>query len=176
MGKGIRKKKKAKLDSLIETCEEHCISILVSLAKYCRGIQLDRFIYKFKENNQEKCERLLEYMNYYYKKFEKNYKEKIEDDEIIIEQEQDEESKYLEKINSGLFNIQNVSLIIYFLQSLNDDHIKEKLRNLMILNNVDSNEIKETVKDMYFHIGEEIEKTDSPSTKIFIENLLKNID
>lgn len=171
MGKGIKKKKKGKLDSLIEACEEHCISILVSLAKYLKGVQLDRFIHKFKENSQEKCERLFEFLNYYKKKFEKNYKNKsIEEDE-----EQDEDSIYIDKINSGLFNIQNISLIVCFLLSAKDEELIEKIRKLGVINNTNLDEFKDLLKDMYSHIGDDTEQYDYPSTKILIENLIKGL-
>ena len=63
MGKGLKGKKNK---DTIESIEEHILSLISSLFKFSKSVQYDRLIYKFKENNHEKCERIIEF----YKKYD----------------------------------------------------------------------------------------------------------
>jgi beta-catenin-like protein 1 len=176
MGKGLKNKKR--YESLIEIAEEHCLTILSNLTKYLKGIQLDRFIFKFREKEGEKLERLFEF----YKKFQRklidfeNKEIEREDDEEC--EEKSEEEKYFDRVNSGLFNIQSISVIISFLYTSDHQDIKNKIHKLIGINSVDMQEIKNNLIEMNSHLGEESFQSETGeyvSNKHFIENLIKKL-
>ena len=62
MSRGMKKIKK----EIVSKGEESSIEIIVNLLRYVNGVNYDRVIYKFKENNNEKIKRLIEV---YYKRY-----------------------------------------------------------------------------------------------------------
>jgi beta-catenin-like protein 1 len=165
MGKGFSKTKK--YESLIESTEEHCLSIISSLCKFTKDIQFDRLIFKFKENKFEKCEKLVDFFT----KYEKKANQKIENDD---DEEKDEEN-FVEKLNLGLFNLQLVCTVLGFLLSSKFDDIKMKLNALFEKNGINVGRIRSILVDMAEHMGEEFMSTESFSNKAFINNIIKLI-
>lgn len=163
MGKAIKYTKANFL--LNENCEEHCLMILTNLCKFLKGVNKDRLIFKFKEKNYEKCERLIEL----YKKNNMRLKEENLGD--------DEENEELGKFNSSVFNIQNLSLIICYLESSGLEDINLKMKKLFQINNLSQDETVKTLKEMKSHLGEGFESEDQNyfSVKNFIDEILKNI-
>jgi beta-catenin-like protein 1 len=146
MGKGFKNKKST--SKIIEGNEEHCINIISSILKLSQGVNLDRLIYKFKENNSEKAERLFElYIKY----------QKI-------------------KSSESKFVLQSLSLIISFLYANTIN--KQKIETLFALHNISSSELKEILGEMNTHLGDEgfdNEGSDVFSIKNFVENIIKKL-
>jgi beta-catenin-like protein 1 len=161
MGKGF--KGKPKLESLFNSMEEHCLSILLSLCKYTKGIQAERLIYKFKENSYEKCNRLMTL----FKKYEMTYEQEGN--------ENDQEDEYVEKLNSGLFNLQTICTILGFLLTSGGDDVKKHLSDLATKNGVSVKRIKSVLEDFANHMGEEFVSDESFSNRNFINNLINSI-
>lgn len=176
MGKGLKNKKP--YESLIENSEEHCLTILSNLTKYLKGLQLDRFNFKFREKEGEKLERLFEFYKKFQRKlneFQINLDDREEDEDS---EEKNEEDIYFDKVNSGLFNIQSICIIISFLYTSGHEDIKLKIDKLIGIHSVDMQEIKNNLIEMKSHLGEESFQTEGGeyiSNKYFIENLIKKI-
>ncbi len=141
---GLNKKKR--FESLCG--EEHCIGILTSLFKYLTGVEMDRLVFKFKENNCEKCERLVEF----YKKYEREYK-------LMINKTHDSDNEESSELtsNSSLFNLQNISIMIAALLARNNKFIRSHLEKLLSINNVSIDMIKENLRRIISQLGEEDE-------------------
>jgi beta-catenin-like protein 1 len=171
MGKGF-KMNKTKMSALIELGEEHCLGIMNSLIKFLKGVQMDRFMYKFKENHHEKCERLVDL----YKKNE--LKTKLAEKEEEDEGEDDLNPRDYKIVNSGLFNLQLISLLIGFLMTRTDHKdINEKFDKILPINNISRDMIKSTLAAWSSHSGEEFESSDEfSSNKKFIEEIIKKIE
>ena len=112
MGKGVKKNEKKEK---INKNEENVIEIIYYLIKYTNGIQKERLIYKFKENNYEKLKRLIKYYYNYYKKYLEEYENKKNNE---LEEENKNEIIYFKKI---------IEFIILFLYNLKDDTNFKKL-------------------------------------------------
>lgn len=171
MGKGF--KNSHKNASLIADCEEHCLSIIFSLCKYTESVNKDRLLYKFKENNGEKCERLVEF----YVKFNRKSKQ-ISDSESDAEGDDiPGEDIYVKKLNKGLFSLQLVSAIIGFLLTSEHNDIKNKLLALFPINKIETVYIKNTLIEMSSHLGEEdaIEANNWITSKSFLEKIINLI-
>jgi beta-catenin-like protein 1 len=144
MGKGLKGKKNKKL---IDTFEQHILSLIVSLCKYSKNVNHDRLIYKFKEMNYEKCERIVEF----YKIYESN--------------------TYNEE---SLFILQYISIIIAFISQYTD--IKQKFLKIFPINNISFENIKLLLYQMRNNLGEDFESTETFSNKKFIDNILRSIN
>ena len=113
MGKGFKKNEKKEK---INKNEENVIEIIYYLIKFTNGIQKERLIYKFKENNYEKLKRLINYYYKYYKKFLDEYENNKNNNEL------DEENK-----NEIIYFKKIIEFIILFLYNLKDDIYFKKL-------------------------------------------------
>ncbi|EGG21846.1 armadillo-like helical domain-containing protein [Cavenderia fasciculata] len=113
--------------------EEHIIIILQSLFSQLDKNRLERLLSKFTENNGEKIDRLFELFEKYNNKV-KNAEDKIkkeilnrdEDDDEDI----DEDEILLQRMDAGLFKLQNICLIISHLYGQQDKMFKEKIENI----------------------------------------------
>ena len=113
MGKGVKKNENKEK---INKNEENVIEIIYYLIKFTNGIQKERLIYKFKENNYEKLKRLINYYYKYYKKFLDEYENNKNNNEL------DEENK-----NEIIYFKKIIEFIILFLYNLKDDIYFKKL-------------------------------------------------
>lgn len=153
MGKGMKNKLK-KMADLIEENEEHCVSIITTLCKFLVNVNLDRLVFKFQENNFEKCERLIEF----YKKYEK----KLKDFELISDEEDSDNNedlsknnRYFKKLNKGLLVFQNVSFILAFILSKIDKKMTNKIKELLKINDIKMINIKNTLLELISYLDNE---------------------
>ncbi|RWS06492.1 hypothetical protein B4U79_03383 [Dinothrombium tinctorium] len=120
---GNCKRKEAR--DAIENVEEHCLSIILALLKYCKLENKKRVVGKFIETDFEKTERLMELHFKYAEKLmkcdslikkEKALKE-ANDEEI------DEDELFMRRLTiGGLFTLQLIDHIILYICSLYDEH------------------------------------------------------
>jgi beta-catenin-like protein 1 len=153
MGKGLKGKKN---EDIIESIEEHILSLIASLFKFTKSVQYDRLIYKFKENNHEKCERIIEF----YKKY---------DD--LLKGEEDEE-----RFENVLFTLQYAAIILGCLLTCSHEDIKIKCKNLFPMNNITVMGISKILEDMSQNLGEDFESDETFSNKRFVDNLIKGLN
>ena len=176
MGKGMKTKIKS-VFNLIEENEEHCISLLATFCKYLTSVNLDRFISKFKENNYEKSERLIEF----YIKYEKRLKEfnndsDEEDEEEIKDVELIKDKLYFKKLNKGLLVFQNINYILAYLYSENMKDLNEKLKSLFKLNDIKITKIKNTLLELISYLDKDETKLDNNiSEKTFYNSVIKGL-
>ena len=176
MGKGMKSKIKNVLD-LIEENEEHCISLIATFSKYLTSVNQDRFINKFKENNYEKTERMIEF----YKKNEKKLKEYEEasDNEEEDDHKDPELIKdkiYLKKLNKGLLVFQNINFILAYLYSKHDKEMNDKLKSLFKLNDIKLINIKNNLLELISYLDKADTKTDDTiPEKTFYNSVIKTL-
>eukprot|EP00357_Protocruzia_adherens_P001989 CAMPEP_0114992152 /NCGR_PEP_ID=MMETSP0216-20121206/11777_1 /TAXON_ID=223996 /ORGANISM="Protocruzia adherens, Strain Boccale" /LENGTH=543 /DNA_ID=CAMNT_0002355575 /DNA_START=85 /DNA_END=1716 /DNA_ORIENTATION=- len=156
MKKGLSKIKGEKKE--LQLTEEHTLSIIHSLCRYSSGINLDRVINKFKENNFEKLERLIELRAFYDSKIskvddqtraQKYAGEELEEDEL-------EQRILLDKLEDGLFTLQIIDKIIAFLYTCDDDEVLKTLHLLTNIQGIEKNAIISTLQNLVDNLGDEI--------------------
>ncbi|KAI9336574.1 Catenin-beta-like protein [Obelidium mucronatum] len=137
MHKGLKSyKKEYKTHSETEE-DEHVLSILASLFKTAQPETLIRICLKFSENDFEKVERLLELHEQYQAKvvaadqqFERDRAE--EEREEGDEELDQEDERYLNRLDKGLFTLQLVDLVAGFLcTQASEDQVRDRMKFLI---------------------------------------------
>lgn len=160
MGKG-NKHSLRKKNEYEDEVEEHIISVIDTLFNFynheTNKEMFERLIKKFNENDFEKCDRLIELFDKYWKVVSKideksineTLKEEMDDEEIA-------EQIYLAKLNAGLFTMQKCVVIIGTLLFYKPlcNHVVNKCKE----QNIDVNTIKVTLEDYYDGLNEGIEE------------------
>ena len=126
--------------------EEYTLSSIWELLKYCKGVDHDRIIYKFKENDCEKVYRLSELYEKYKESYDK-YLETIMD----VEDEKEREGIYLEESGNGLFSFQFISAIIGYLILEKDAQILSALNDIIGSKRVRLDGVMKGIKEYKTH-------------------------
>ncbi len=136
---------------------EHAVSILKNLLQNTTDTQRDRVIFKFKEKQGEKVERLVELHSLYSPRF-RNYKlllaKAYGESEEEERKEQVKEGVYVQQIKEGLFILMLVDLLIGFLIQTRDEGIMEKLEGTLALRKVSLEEIVEAIYEYASNVEE----------------------
>jgi beta-catenin-like protein 1 len=121
--------KKREITAAVDEIEEHCVSILLALLKYCsaEGDSKARLVKKFVEGHFEKTERLVELHFKYAEKLHKVdaqiRKEKAR--LMAIDEEIDENAFFMRRLSEGgLFSLQIVDQIILHISHLHDTYLE----------------------------------------------------
>jgi len=137
-GRGVKKHLKRKGTGEKRNVEETAISVIAQLCSQLHSSKMNdysmRLLNKFIENEKEKLERCVELFVMYYEQLEKTddqlqaEMERLEEEgaEEELEQLQDEENIHMERLDGGLFYLQEVALIIAF-ACIFDSHHKDCL-------------------------------------------------
>jgi beta-catenin-like protein 1 len=156
MRKGAQKHKKGFSE---KEDDEHTISCIVSLFV---NLEQDsklwsRVLEKFREENMEKVERLLELHEKYLAKVKVADKQ-IKQQKIEYQKqghkidEDDEEEFYLQRLDAGLFTLQLVDFVIAIICNA-DPKIKENVQRLLKLQNSSFNDVKEILHEYANNLG-----------------------
>ena len=97
------------------------LNLIWTLLRLTNGVYFDRVFFKFKENNYEKANRLLELHKFYTQK--------------VASAPDDEE-------DDGFFTLQLIDFVIVFLLNLEDDELGPHLQRVFELNNIDVPDLK----------------------------------
>ncbi|ETV94342.1 hypothetical protein, variant [Aphanomyces invadans] len=130
MGKIKRKKRQERVQ------DEHLFSILATLCLWLpvetsRGAVLDRLHAKFRENNVEKTDRLLDQFLAYYARVHALPKPVFKDDDAIDEYNEAVEGYRLHQLEVGLFPLQQIAFVLCHLVQVLPSlraHVAAKLR------------------------------------------------
>ncbi|KAL5574297.1 hypothetical protein UlMin_023894 [Ulmus minor] len=152
MGK-IPINKKNKKERYEEELEERIISLISSLfAGILRGSRRERLLSKFVENECEKIDRLMElYMRYSDRvKVETERLNNIELDDF----EMDEEEKYNRKLESGLYTLQLIAVILGHLWCSENSQMRGRIELLLKQQKLTKENVKEILQEYHDNIGD----------------------
>ncbi|GMI73455.1 hypothetical protein like AT3G02710 [Hibiscus trionum] len=156
MGK-IPVSKKNKKESYQEELEERLVSLIASLFVKClcgilRGSRRERLLSKFVENECEKIDRLMElYIRYSDRvKAETQRLEQLELDDL----EMDEEEKYNRRLESGLYTLQLIAVILGHLWCSEHPQMKARIELLLKQQKLTKNDIKDILQEYHDNIGD----------------------
>ncbi|KFH14780.1 putative beta-catenin family protein 1, partial [Toxoplasma gondii MAS] len=140
--------------------EEHAVSIINSLCRGCSGVATARVLNKFMENQCEKLERLLELHDAYQAQIDaffarREEEKRDEDDELTKQLEIDEEErKYLDACDHGLFTLQQIDSVIVRLANMGNALVTKRLVDLLNMRSIDTRQIHKVVTDFTEHMDE----------------------
>lgn len=142
------KKKRAK-----EEIEERLISLVASLfGGVLRGSRRERLLSKFVENEYEKVDRLMElYMRYSNRvKEESERLNELELDDL----EMDEDEKYNRKLESGLYSLQLIAVILGHLWTSEHPGIRARIELLLKQQKLTQKDVKNVLQEYHDNIGD----------------------
>ncbi|KAL8532250.1 hypothetical protein ACS0TY_008743 [Phlomoides rotata] len=152
MGKiPLSKKNKKKWSS--EEYEERLISLIASLfGGILRGSRRERLLSKFVENECEKIDRLMElYMRYSNRvKAEDERFSQLELDDFEI----DEEEKYNRKLDSGLYTLQLIAVILGHLWTSEHPRMRTRIELLLKQQKLSKKDVKDILQEYHDYIGD----------------------
>lgn len=108
--------KQKKKQSAVEEVEEHSLSIILALLRFCKQENLKRILNKFVELNMVKTERLVELYLLYSERL-RQVDQALEQEGYDLEDEETRDSLYPRRMESGLFTLQLICHIIIILSN-----------------------------------------------------------
>ncbi|KAK9117965.1 hypothetical protein Scep_016058 [Stephania cephalantha] len=145
--------KKNKKESHQEELEERIISLVASLfGGILRGSRRERLLSKFVENECEKVDRLMElYMRYSDRvKAESERLDQLELDDL----EMDEEEHYNRKLESGLYTLQLIAVILGHLWSSEHPRIRARIELLLKQQKLTKRDVADILQEYHDNIGD----------------------
>lgn len=136
-----------------EELEERLISMVASLfGGILRGSRRERLLSKFVENECEKVDRLMElYMRYSDRvKAEAERIDQLELDDL----EMDEDEKYNRKLESGLYTLQLISVILGHLWTSEHHRIRARIELLLKQHKLTKKDVKNVLQEFHDNIGD----------------------
>ncbi|PQM40346.1 beta-catenin-like protein 1 [Prunus yedoensis var. nudiflora] len=152
MGK-IPINKKNKKERYHEELEERVVSLIASLfGGILRGSRRERLLSKFVENECEKIDRLMElYMRYSDRvKAETERMDQLELDDL----EMDEEEKYNRKLESGLYTLQLIAVILGHLWCSEHPQMRARIELLLKQQKLTKKDVKDILQEYHDNIGD----------------------
>ncbi|CAI9758109.1 unnamed protein product [Fraxinus pennsylvanica] len=152
MGK-IPLNKKNKKKRYKEELEERLISLIASLlGGILRGSRRERLLSKFVENECEKIDRLMElYMRYSNRvKAETERLNQLDLDDL----EMDEEEKYNHKLDSGLYTLQLIAVILGHLWTSEHPRMRSRIELLLKQQKLTKKDVKDILQEYQDNIGD----------------------
>ncbi|CAL5368943.1 unnamed protein product [Camellia sinensis] len=167
VGTGIPINKKNKKKGYKEELEERLVSLIASLfGGILRGSRRERLFSKFVENECEKIDRLMElYMRYSNRvKSETERLNELELDDL----EMDEDEKYNRRLESGLYTLQLIAVILGHLWTSEHPKMRTRIELLLKQNKLTKNNVKDILQEYHDNIGDldGPEEKDRAQTKI----------
>ncbi|KAL7135348.1 hypothetical protein ABFS83_11G088500 [Erythranthe nasuta] len=152
MGKvPLSKKNKKKFQK--EEFKERLISLIASLfGGILRGSRRERLLSKFVENECEKIDRLMElYMRYSNRvRAETERIDQIEFDDLEL----DEDEKYNRKLDSGLYTLQLIAVILGHLWTSEHTRMRARIELLLKQQKLTKKDVKDVLQEYHDNIGD----------------------
>mmetsp|Transcript_15764 Transcript_15764/g.26137 ORF Transcript_15764/g.26137 Transcript_15764/m.26137 type:complete len:523 (-) Transcript_15764:78-1646(-) len=167
MRKGAHKRKR---DADEEEDEEHVVSTVASLFTYLKGERHQRLLGKFKENDFEKVDRLLELHDKYLKQVAACEK-KLMDEEPDLGKDQ----IYVEKLDNGLFTLQYVALIIGHLIASNIQGIRDRVKVLINQQDSSIDQVIQVLQELADNTGDALSKEERSRERGQIQSLVESL-
>ncbi|KAK6256123.1 hypothetical protein SCA6_017428 [Theobroma cacao] len=145
--------KKNKKERYQEELEERLVSLIASLfGGILRGSRRERLLSKFVENECEKIDRLMElYIRYSDRvKAETQRLEQLELDDL----EMDEEEKYNRKLESGLYTLQLITVILGHVWCSEHSQMRARIELLLKQQKLTKKDIKDILQEYHDNIGD----------------------
>ncbi|KHG04611.1 Beta-catenin-like protein 1 [Gossypium arboreum] len=145
--------KKNKKERYQEELEERLVSLIASLfGGILRGSRRERLLSKFVENECEKIDRLMElYIRYSDRVTAETQRlEQLELDDL----EMDEEEKYNRKLESGLYTLQLIAVILGHLWCSEHPQMRARIELLLKQQKLTKNDIKNILQEYHDNIGD----------------------
>jgi len=171
MKKGPRQKAKAAQ----RESEEHVLSIIQSLCRYCSGTAVARVLNKFTECRFEKLERLLEIHEEMAEAVRRADHARAQGQMQAIDREfevDEEEQLFLDRCDAGLFTLQQADLILVRLANMGNREATEEIGKLMDAKGVPLSEVVETIAEYCTHLDDSAEEERS-EIQAFLKNLAR---
>ncbi|CAH8331833.1 unnamed protein product [Eruca vesicaria subsp. sativa] len=152
MGK-IPLNKSIKRERYKEELEERVISLVASLfAGILRGSRRDRLLSKFVENEYEKIDRLMElYIRYSDRvRSEAERFDQLELDDLEL----DEDEKYNRKLESGLYSLQLIAVILGHIWCSEHSGMRARIELLLKQQKLSKNDVKEILQEYHDNLGD----------------------
>lgn len=152
MGK-IPMNKKNKKERYQEELEERLVSLVASLfGGILRGSRRERLLSKFVENEYEKIDRLMElYIRYSNRiKAETERLDQLELDDL----EMDEEERYNRKLESGLYTLQLIAVILGHLWCTEHTGMRTRIEVLLKQQKLSKKDVKDILQEYHDNIGD----------------------
>ncbi|CAF2371993.1 hypothetical protein BRARA_A03871 [Brassica rapa] len=152
MGK-IPLNKRIKRERYKEELEERVISLVASLfAGILRGSRRDRLLSKFVENEYEKIDRLMElYIRYSDRvRSEAERLDQLELDDLEL----DEDEKYNRKLESGLYSLQLVAVILGHIWCSEHSGMRARIELLLKQQKLSKDDVKEILQEYHDNLGD----------------------
>ncbi|XWS75310.1 hypothetical protein CRYUN_Cryun01aG0075600 [Craigia yunnanensis] len=162
--------KKNKKERYQEDLEERIVSLIASLfGGILRGSRRERLLSKFVENECEKIDRLMElYIRYSDRvKAETQRLDQLELDDL----EMDEEEKYNRKLESGLYTLQLIAVILGHLWCSEHPQMRARIELLLKQQKLTKKDIKDILQEYHDNIGD----VDGPEEKERAQTKIKKI-
>ncbi|GAA0169629.1 hypothetical protein LIER_24071 [Lithospermum erythrorhizon] len=136
-----------------EELEERLVSMVASLfGGILRGSRRERLLSKFVENEYEKVDRLMELYMRYSNRVEAEA-ERI--DQLELEDlEMDEDEKYNRKLESGLYTLQLISVILGHLWTSEQPRIRARIELLLKQHKLTTKDVKNVLQEFHDNIGD----------------------
>lgn len=167
MGK-IPISKKQKKERYREELEERTISLISSLfAGILRGSRRERLLSKFVENECEKIDRLVElYVRYSDRvKAETERLDQLELDDFEL----NEEERYNRKLDSGLYTLQLIAVILGHLWTFENSQMRARIELLLKQHKLTKNNVKDILQEYHDNIGD----LDGPEEKERVQSKIQ---
>jgi len=151
----MKKGPKAKAHSAQRESEEHVMSIVQSLTRYCTATAVARVLNKFTENTFEKLERLLEMHEEYAISVRDADAKRLRGETQKIDREldvDDEEQLFLDRCDAGLFTLQQIDIIIIRLANMGNRQVADEITKLLDIKGVPLKEVLATVEEYRSHL------------------------
>ncbi|KAJ6396579.1 hypothetical protein OIU77_021583 [Salix suchowensis] len=152
MGK-IPMSKKNKKERYQEELEERVVSLIASLfGGILRGSRRERVLSKFVESECEKIDRLMElYIRYSDRvKEETKRMDELELDDL----EMDEDERYNRKLESGLYTLQSIAIILGHLWCSEHPRMRARIELLLRQQKLTKNDVKDILLEYHDNIGD----------------------
>ncbi|XP_077247009.1 ARM repeat superfamily protein [Tasmannia lanceolata] len=152
MGK-IPSSKKNNKESFQEELEERVISLIASLfGGILRGSRRDRLLSKFVENECEKIDRLMEL----YTRYSDRVKAETErlNQLVLDDLEMDEEERYNRKLESGLYTLQLIAVILGHLWSSEHPRMRARIELLLRQQKLTKKDVSDILQEYHDNIGD----------------------
>lgn len=138
--------------------EEHIVSIVASLEKNCEGIQRQRLINKFVENDHEKIDRLMElhfkYLDRVNKADDKIEQKKRELRRSGAEITDELEDEYMSRLDAGLFTLQLIDYIMLDACHTGPSSIRQRVTQILSIRGGSIKAIKSIMREYAGSIGD----------------------
>ncbi|RDX70409.1 Beta-catenin-like protein 1, partial [Mucuna pruriens] len=150
---GLKTAKKNKKERYQEELEERIVSLIASLfGGILRGSRRERLLSKFVENECEKIDRVMElYIRYSDRvKAETERLNQVELDDL----EMDEDEKYNRKLESGLYTLQLIAVILGHVWCSEHPQMRGRIELLLKQNKLSKKHIKDILQEYHDNIGD----------------------